>query len=113
VQRSYQNGGLVRRAKIAALLLVGCLSGATHLHAQDRQHASARLQINIVVMPTLVASLEAPPAKFTQPSRSAVTYDFHSADRKTPAYSSREIVLDPKLGGRQTAILKTTTVVPD
>jgi len=113
VQRSYQNGGLVRRAKIAALLLVGCLSGATHLHAQDRQHASARLQINIVVMPTVVASLEAAPIRFPQPSRSAVTYDFHSADGKTPAYSTREFVVDPRLGRRQAAILKTTTVVPD
>jgi len=109
MQRSSVSGSRVQKAKIAALFLLGCLAGSTSLHADDRSHTSARLQINVVVMPTLIASMEAP--RLAQPSNSLVTFDLQ-AGRKPLTSSLSELVITAKAGERP-AVLKTTTVVPE
>jgi hypothetical protein len=112
MKRSNVNGSRARKAKTAALCLLACFVGSLSLHADDRTHASSRLEISVLVMPTLIASAQA--QRLSQPSHAAVTYDLQSGDRKVAAFSVHQLTVASKVGGRpEVAVLKTATVVPE
>ena len=81
------------------------------MQAQDRKTASASLQIAVVVVPTVIGAQIAD-RRVPQPTLASVAYRFQS-DIKTPVtYSVRDYVIAGPTG-RQTAVLKTSTVLPE
>ena len=89
-----------------------CVAANTSAAAEDRHSASARLQIEFVVVPTAVASQTS--MHVQQPSSVApVTFDLQSQNQKPTIYASRNFSEGNKPDQRQRAVLKTMTVVPD
>ena len=98
---------------IAIVGLLLCVLGASSVQAEERHSASARLQISVMVMPTLIAAQQA--ARPTpQPSLSPVTFNFQSENRNSAIYSIRNFAAGDKTATAPTsAVLKTMTIVAD
>ena len=100
------------KTNIAIVGLLLCVLGATNVHAEERHSASARLQISLMVMPTLVAAQQA--AQTPQPSLSPVTFNFQSTSQTSASYSVRNFVAGDKATKSQPpAVLETTTIVSE
>jgi len=111
VRRSANNLGI--RAKVAILCLLGCLVNGTSLHAEDHRNASARLQIQVMVMPTLIA-LDSTHPQAAHPAQGSVNYNFRSDDQRPATYSVRNLPMANNMSQSQsTAVLKTMTIVAD
>ena len=107
MKRDQSKTGMV----IVSLLL--CVLGATRVHAEERHSASARLQISIMVMPTLVAAEQAA-RPTSQPSLSPVSFNLQSENRNSVTYSISNFAAGEKSATASTrAVLKTRTIVAD
>ena len=93
------------------LMLVAAMS-PVRLHAEDRHVAMARLQIQVNVIPTLVAAQQAARME-AQPSQSPVTFNLAPQSKQNSNLSTRSITITAANGSEQTAVLKTTTLVSE
>jgi Tfp pilus assembly protein PilV len=105
--------GKQNMAPILALLLltIAAISPAK-LHAADRHSASARLQIQVTVMPTLVAMQQAQRMQ-AQPSQSPVTFSLTPSAKQTERATTQSVTIPDKNGSTQTAVLQTSTFVAE
>ena len=102
-----------RASRVAAILLTlaGGLAPAK-LHADDRHTATARLQIQFTVMPSVIAAQ--PQQSTTQPSPSPISFNLNADNNQQPGnYSTQKIVVASQNGVQQTAVLKTLTLVSE
>ena len=112
MRKSFKFGsGSGKQILAAALLLAGTLSPAS-LQAEEKRSTIARLEIHVIVVPTMIAAQQAQgPAM--QPSQTAISFNFSPNSTQNGNYSTQtEIVTDQK-GLSQSAVLKTLTTVPE
>lgn len=106
------NGKQNMVAVLALLLLTIAAISPSKLHAADQHSASARLQIQVTVMPTLVAMQQAKRMQ-TQPSHSPVTFNLTLNATQTEKATTRSVNIPDKYGSTQTAVLQTSTFVAE
>ena len=93
------------------LLLVGAIS-PLKLHAEDRRSAVAKLQIQVMVMPIVVAEQQARRPEM-QPSHSPISFNFSPGNEQNGNYSMHDVTIPDQNGSGKTAVVKTLTVVPE
>jgi hypothetical protein len=100
------------RTLIIFLLLMASLS-PMKLHAEDRHTAVAKLQIQVTVVPIVVA-LQQVHRSESQPSQSPVSFNLTPDIIKQQNASSTQTVSIPDQNGSvKTAVLKTQTIVSE
>ena len=101
------------RARLVATVIgvPACALSSMNMQAQERKTASARLQIAVMVVPTISAPQIAD-HRALQPTPTSIAYNVQSDSKARPNYSIRNLVITER-PGQQTAILKTTTLVPE
>ena len=98
--------------RLAILLLLVASLSPMKLHAEDRHTAVAKLQIQVTVVPIVVALQQAHRSE-SQPSQSPVAFNL-TPDMKQQSASSTQIVSIPDMSGSlKTAVLKTETIVSE
>ena len=103
--------GSGKRTLAILLLLVGAIS-PVKLHAEDKRNAMAKLQIQIMVMPIVVAEQQARRPEM-QPSQSPISFNFSPSNQQSGNYSMHELTVPDQNGTGTTAVVKTLTVVPE
>jgi hypothetical protein len=98
-----------RRPLIVFLLLVASLS-PMKLHAEDRHTAVAKLQIQVTVVPIVVAMQQAHRSE-SQPSQSPVSFNLTPEMKQQSAVSTQTVSIPDKSGSMKTAVLTTETIV--
>ena len=105
--------GKQKMARVLAslLLVVGAISPAK-VHAADQHSAHARLQIQVTLMPTLVAMQMAQRIQ-AQPSQSPVTFNLTPSASQTEKAMTRSVIIPDKNGPTQAAVLQTSTFIAE
>jgi hypothetical protein len=109
----FGTGSKRKASRIAAIVLTlaGGLNPAK-LHAEDRHTATARLQIQFNVVPSVIAAQ--PSLQSTaQPSQSPISFNLNTDTQQAGNYSTQKIVVTSQHGAQETAVLKTLTLVND
>ena len=82
------------------------------VHAEDRHTATARLTIQINVMPTVVALQQAHQST-PQPSQAAVSFNLTPNSQASGNSTTQSMRIMDKNGSEQNAVLKTLTIVSE
>jgi hypothetical protein len=82
------------------------------LHAEDRHIAVAKLQIQVTVIPTVVAMQQAQ-RSVSQPSQSPVSFNLTPDSKQQSISSMQSVSIPDKNGSGRTAVLKTETIVSE
>lgn len=98
------------RALALLLLLVGAMTPS--LRAEDRHTAVARLQLQVTVVPTVVA-LQQAHRQEPQPSQSAVTFNLTPDAKQSSNVSMQSMSTVEQGNSNRTAVLKTLTIVSE
>ena len=99
------------RPFIIFLLLVASLS-PMKLHAEDRHTAVAKLQIQVTVIPTVVAMQQAHRSEL-QPSQSPVSFNLTSDSKQQSISSMQSVSIPDQNGSVKTVVLRTETIVSE
>jgi hypothetical protein len=97
---------------LALLLLAIAANSPAKLHAADQHSASARLRIQVTVMPTVVA-MQVAQRMQVQPSQSPVTFNLTPYAAQSEKTTTRSVTIPNKNGSSQTAVLQTSTFVTE
>ena len=97
---------------IAIVSSLLCVLGSTNARAAEKQTAPVRLQISVMVIPTLVAAQPAARPN-PQPSPSLVTFNFQSEQKNSANFSVRSLTTGDRSATAQPAVLETMTMVSD
>ena len=96
---------------LAALLILGALN-PVKVHAEDRHTATARLTIQVNVIPTVVA-LQQVQQSTPQPSQAAVSFNLTPNSQASGNSTTQTVRIMDKNGSEQNAVLKTLTIVTE
>jgi hypothetical protein len=99
------------RTLIIFLLLMASLS-PMKLQAQERHTAVAKLQIQVTVVPIIVAMQQAHRSE-SQPSQSPVSFNLTPDMKQQSASFTQTVSIPDKSGSMKTAVLKTETIVSE
>jgi hypothetical protein len=99
------------RILIILILLMASLS-PMKLHAEDRHTAVAKLQIQVTVVPIVVAMQQAHRSE-SQPSQSPVSFNLTPDMKQQSASSTQTVSIPDQSGSVKTAVLKTETIVSE
>lgn len=107
----FGTGSKRKASRIAAvvLTLAGGLTPAK-LHAEDRHTATARLQIQFTVVPSVIAAQSSLQSN-AQPTQSSISFNLNTNAQQAGNYSTQNIVISGQHGVQETAVLKTLTLV--
>jgi len=96
---------------LVMLLLLAAFSPA-RLHAEQRHSAIARLQIQVMVMPIVVAAQQARQTTL-QPSQTPISFNLSPNSGQNGTYLTQKLTITDQNGIGKTAVLKTLTVVSE
>jgi hypothetical protein len=96
---------------LAALLVMGALY-PEKVHAEDRHTATARLTIQVNVIPTVVA-LQQVQQSTPQPSQAAVSFNLTPNSQASGNSTTQNVRILDKNASEQNAVLKTLTIVSE
>lgn len=96
---------------LAALLVMGALY-PVKVHAEDRHTATARLTIQVNVIPTVVALQQAQQST-PQPSQVAVSFNLTPNSQASGSSTTQTVRIMDKNSSEQNAVLKTLTIVSE